>query len=147
MTAGNTLPTSQPGQRALRLVAPKGGTVPAAPPASSAAPSPVLLRLQRDLEAARAEARSLHELLEELPAILERKFQLRLAALQAEQRRLEEGNALLQYHLLAGYRSHDQPLLKPSALPTGGEDGGLTPPEPPITQGLGLRRALRHLHR
>lgn len=138
MTAGNTLPTSQPGQRALRLVAsPQEGTLHPSPSAPSASPSPVLLRLQRDLEAARAEARSLHELLEELPSILERKFQLRLAALLSEQRQLEQDNALLQQHLLGAYLSHDRPLLEPSDEPR----------EAPITKGLGLRRALRHLHR
>ena len=45
---------TQPGQRALRLVAPADQT--------STAPSPTLRRLQRELEAAQAEALSLHDL-------------------------------------------------------------------------------------
>lgn len=137
MSSGNSLPRStdqplspqaQPGQRSLRLVA------------GSATPSPSLRRLQRDLEAARAEALSLHELLEQLPAILERKFQLRLAALVAEQRQLELDNALLQHHLLALHGGTEGPRAEPPALPPS------QPAEQPLTQGLGLRRALRHLH-
>jgi hypothetical protein len=138
MTAGNRLsqtqsPQSQPGQRALRLVA--AATQAHPEPSAKTSPSPTLQRLQRDLEAARAEALSLHELLEQLPRILERKFQLRLGALLAEQRQLQLDNALLQHHLLALHGGAERPQLEP-ALPA----------ERPITQGLGLRRALRHLH-
>lgn len=138
MTAGNRLsqtqsPQSQPGQRALRLVA--AATQAHPEPSAKTSPSPTLRRLQRDLEAARAEALSLHELLEQLPTILERKFQLRLGGLLAEQRQLQLDNALLQHHLLALHGGAERPQLEP-ALPA----------ERPITQGLGLRRALRHLH-
>jgi len=142
MTAGNRLsqtqsPQSQPGQRALRLVAAAAETTPTAATKATPtpSPSPTLQRLQRDLEAARSEALSLHELLEQLPRILERKFQLRLGALLAEQRQLQLDNALLQHHLLALHGGAERPQLEP-ALPA----------ERPITQGLGLRRALRHLH-
>jgi hypothetical protein len=135
MTAGNRLsqtqsPQSQPGQRALRLVA--AATQAHPEPSAKTSPSPTLRRLQRDLEAARAEALSLHELLEQLPTILERKFQLRLGALLAEQRQLQLDNALLQHHLLALHGGAERPRLEPA--------------ERPITQGLGLRRALRHVH-
>ncbi|MEB3257106.1 MAG: hypothetical protein VKN83_02185 [Cyanobacteriota bacterium] len=136
MSAGNRLPPktwsaqSQPGQRALRLVD---------------GPSPTLQRLQRDLEAARAEAHSLHELLEQLPAILERKFQLRLAALLAEQRQLQHDNALLQHHLLALHGGAQPPRLEPAA-PALPPAPAAPAPERPLTQGLGLRRALRHVH-
>jgi len=136
MTAGNRLSQTQspqPGQRALRLVA--AATQAHPEPSAKASPSPTLQRLQRDLEAARSEALSLHELLEQLPTILERKFQLRLGALLAEQRQLQLDNALLQHHLLALHGGAERPQLEP-ALPA----------ERPITQGLGLRRALRHLH-
>jgi len=136
MTAGNRLSQTQspqPGQRALRLVA--AATQAHPEPSAKASPSPTLQRLQRDLEAARSEALSLHELLEQLPTILERKFQLRIGALLAEQRQLQLDNALLQHHLLALHGGAERPRLEP-ALPA----------ERPITQGLGLRRALRHLH-
>jgi hypothetical protein len=136
MTAGNRLSQTQspqPGQRALRLVA--AATQAHPEPSAKASPSPTLQRLQRDLEAARSEALSLHELLEQLPTILERKFQLRIGALLAEQRQLQLDNALLQHHLLALHGGAERPQLEP-ALPA----------ERPITQGLGLRRALRHLH-
>jgi hypothetical protein len=141
MTAGNRLsqtqsPQSQPGQRALRLVA--AATQAHPEPSAKTSPSPTLRRLQRDLEAARAEALSLHELLEQLPTILERKFQLRLGALLAEQRQLQLDNALLQHHLLALHGGAERPRLEPAAT--------ALPAERPITQGLGLRRALRHVH-
>jgi hypothetical protein len=142
MSAGNRLPQSpaspqsQPGQRALQLVAA------AAEPALKTTPSPALRRLQRDLEAARAEALSLHDLLEQLPTILERKFQLRLNALLAEQHQLQHDNALLQHHLFALHGRPEPPQLEPSALPPASTPTA----ERPITQGLGLRRALRHLH-
>jgi len=141
MTAGKRLsqtqsPQSQPGQRALRLVA--AATQAHPEPSAKTSPSPTLRRLQRDLEAARAEALSLHELLEQLPTILERKFQLRLGALLAEQRQLQLDNDLLQHHLLALHGGAEPPRLEPAAP--------ALPAERPITQGLGLRRALRHLH-
>lgn len=167
MTPEHTHPRSQPGQRALRLIVPEQlpqhvpqqKAAPGAAPAPSA--SPALRRLQRELEAARAEAQSLHELLEELPAILERKFRLRLGALVAEQRQLEHDNAVLHHHLLA--LGSGDPCLAPPflALPPGADRTQelMVAPEPlaapaqevrldsSLTQGLGLRRALRHLHR
>jgi hypothetical protein len=151
MTLGHTL-ASQPGQRTLRLVSPPQEEKLQAPLSPSPA-SPALRRLQRDLEAAKAEARSLHELLEELPAILERKFHLRLNGILAEQRQLQQDNALLQHHLLALHRGGQAGLAQPPALPAAAESPGLKGAETadsqdsPITQGLGLRRALRHLHR
>lgn len=150
MTAEHTHPRNQPGQRALRLVLPQQEAERGAAPFSAA--SPALRRLQRELEAARAEALSLHELLEELPAILERKFELRLSALVAEQRQLEHDNAVMHHHLLA-LGSGEPSLTPPLALPPAAESPLELPAEPQapvdssITQGLGLRRALRHLHR
>jgi hypothetical protein len=154
MTLGHTLANQQPGQRALRLVSPpqEENLQPTSPVTPSTA-SPALRRLQRDLEAAKAEARSLHELLEELPAILEHKFHLRLRGVLAEQRQLEHHNALLQHHLLALRSDGQAGMVQPPALPAAAESPGLRAAEAadsedsPITQGLGLRRALRHLHR
>ncbi|MEB3318849.1 MAG: hypothetical protein VKO39_12015 [Cyanobacteriota bacterium] len=126
------------------------------PPLAASSPSPSLRRLQRELAAAHAEARSLRELLEELPAILERKFQQRLQALLVEQRQLEQENALLQGHLLALVNGGEPALAHPPLLE--GSPHAACPSETPcaedapqgdspITQGLGLRRALRRLHR
>ncbi|MFN5466354.1 MAG: hypothetical protein ACK40D_13390 [Cyanobacteriota bacterium] len=148
MTAGHTVPTGQSGQRTLRLVALHQETPSPSTSLQEVSASPTLLRLQRDLEAARAEAHNLHELLEELPAILERKFQLRLRMLLSEQRQLEEDNALLQNHLLGLLKDSSGNPYSPNFLP----DGSATaPPKPeqddiPITHGLGLRRALRLRH-
>jgi len=160
MATGQSLPTdAQPqGPRPLRLVSSgeEAALTSSAPPLPPPPPSPALRRLQRELAAAHAEARSLRELLEELPAILERKFQQRLQALLSEQRQLEQENALLQRHLLAPL-SRSEPALAPATLPAPPPEPSLTRVTPlpaaatggdsPITRGLGLRRALRRLHR
>lgn len=165
MAAGTSLSndTPHPSSRPLRLVSigadagvPDGSAV----ALSSPSPSPALRRLQRELAAAHAEARSLRELLEELPAILERKFQQRLQALLSEQRQLERENALLQQHLRARLSgSEPGPTLGAlpavATVPDTSSAASPTPLEPvtepredsPLTQGLGLRRALRRLHR
>ncbi|MEY4353186.1 MAG: hypothetical protein RLZZ609_1427 [Cyanobacteriota bacterium] len=148
MTAGHTVPTGQSGQRNLRLVALHQETPPPSTSLQHASVSPTLLRLQRDLEAARAEAHNLHELLEELPAILERKFQLRLRTLLSEQRKLEDDNALLQHHLL-GLLKHGAGSPYLPNLPPDGSAAATPKPDQddiPITHGLGLRRALRLRH-
>ena len=148
-----------PGSRPLRLVA--SSAAPGLPEPSSSlpqpAPSPALRRLQRELAASLAEARSLRELLDELPAILERKFQQRLFALLSEQRQLEQDNAWLQEQLVSVLYGGSQAALAPSTLPVAVADGIGPPANPllgpapqndsPITHGLGLRRALRRLHR
>lgn len=158
MTNGQALTDDTRGSspRSLRLVSNGEQTLLANPSAAASPPpsSPALRRLQRELEAAHAEARSLRELLEELPAILERKFRQRLQALLSEQRQLERENTLLQHHLLALVSGAEPDLARATALPA-------APPRPPapplaepvtandspITRGLGLRRALRSLHR
>jgi hypothetical protein len=158
MATGQSLTNARPdnsppsNQRPLRLVSfgEEGSPPSASTPLAAPSPSPALRRLQRDLAAAHAEARSLRELLEELPAILERKFQQRLQALLQEQRQLERDNALLQHHLLA-LASGGDPVPAPS-LPAAVEEvmsatESSAPTEAPITMGLGLRRALRSLHR
>jgi hypothetical protein len=152
--------TRAPRSRTLRLVSNaeetdlSNGTTAATP----LSPSPALRRLQRELEAAHAEARSLRDILDELPAILERKFRQRLEALLSQQRQLEQDNALLQQHLLALVSGTEPAFvratlpaapLRPSASPS---TDALADPAPgtddaPITEGLGLRRALRRLHR
>lgn len=148
MTAEHSIPTSQSGQRTLRLVALHQETPPPSTSLQDAPASPTLQRLQRDLEAARAEAHNLHELLEELPAILERKFQLRLRTLLSEQRQLEEDNALLQHHLLGLLTNSAGSPFSPNLLPEGSSADTPKPDQDdiPITHGLGLRRALRLRH-
>jgi len=154
MTLGHTLANQQPGQRALRLVSPPQEEKLQPPSSLSPSPaSPALRRLQRDLEAAKAEAHSLHELLEELPAIFERKFHQRLSGILEDQRQLEQDNALLQHHLLALHSGSQAGLAHTPALPAAADLPVLRAAEAadsqdsPITKGLGLRRALRHLHR
>jgi len=160
MPTGQFLPNdvAPSSARPLRLVAvaEEAALPSSSPPLAQAAPSPALRRLQRELAAAHAEARSLRELLEELPSILERKFQQRLQALLLEQRQLEQENALLQGHLLALVNGGESAPVH-SPLPAASLEAAPTPVAPcskdaphddsPITQGLGLRRALRRLHR
>jgi methylphosphotriester-DNA--protein-cysteine methyltransferase len=105
MNHGNARPNNpeQSVARSLRLISTseEQNLSSASGSQTSPSPSPALRQLQRELGAALAEARSLRELLEELPAILERKFQQRLQALLSEQRQLERENAHLQQHLLS----------------------------------------------
>jgi hypothetical protein len=151
--------TRAPSPRPLRLVANGEEALLSnlSTASSPSTPSPALRRLQRELEAAHAEARSLRELLEELPAILERKFRQRLQLLLSEQRQLEQDNALLRQHLL-GLFSGTEPVLARASLPEAASrpvagpsaealPDAATADDSPITEGLGLRRALRRLHR
>ena len=59
------------------------------------------LELERELEAARAEVQALHEMLEDLPEIFERKFRQRVHGLVDEQQRLLADNQLLRDRLYA----------------------------------------------
>jgi hypothetical protein len=155
MTEDNAFSRRQgkPADRPLRLISSgEGHPLPASPPSQLQPPSPALRRLQQDLEAARAEARSLRDILEELPAILERKFQQRLRTLLGEHQQLEQDNALLRQHLLAvqgaqGTHGDRLPVLAPAPTPSRPEPEQDEWADGPITAGLGLRRALRCLHR
>jgi hypothetical protein len=71
MNTEPVLPGNQqpPGPRTLRLVSPSEETSNAAASLAPSPPSPALRRLQRELTVSLAEARSLRELLEELPSI------------------------------------------------------------------------------
>lgn len=145
---------NMPADRPLRLISSSQG--PAALPTASSAPpptsSPALRRLQQNLEAARAEAHSLRDILEELPAILERKFQQRLQNLLAELQLMEQENAFLRQQLAAvlggAGDGMDSSAVSPATLPSLPSAAETAEIEgAPITAGLGLRRALRHLHR
>jgi hypothetical protein len=71
--------------------------------------------------------------------------------LLVEQRQLEQENSYLHHHLWVVLGGHGEGIDPPAALPS-----APCPPQPepelddtedaPITAGLGLRRALRHLH-
>ena len=93
---------------------PAVGQAPPPPPPPADSPSParrgegLLLasarerrQLQLELEAARAEIDALHEMLEDLPEIFERKFRQRVQGLVEEQRRLLADNQLLRDRLYA----------------------------------------------
>lgn len=72
---------------------------PAPPTAALAVRSTRELELERELEAARAEVQALHEMLEDLPEIFERKFRQRVQGLVGEQQRLLADNQLLRDRL------------------------------------------------
>ncbi|MFM7266666.1 MAG: hypothetical protein ACKOZW_13960 [Cyanobium sp.] len=63
--------------------------------------SPRELELERELEAARAEVQALHEMLEDLPEIFERKFRQRVQSLVGDQQRLLADNQMLRDRLYA----------------------------------------------
>lgn len=74
------------------------------PPAAIELAHPLAVRdrsLELELEAARAEVAALHEMLEDLPEIFERKFRQRVQGLVEEQQRLLHDNQLLRERLYA----------------------------------------------
>lgn len=103
----------------LRLVSPKDELRESAP-ASQPLQSLGLTRpsltsdLDSELQAAREELHALHELLEELPAIFESKFQHRLKAALQDQRRLLGENQELHRSLAALPPGSTIPVAKPS---------------------------------
>ncbi len=72
-------------------------------------------QLQLELEAARDEIAALHEMLEDLPEIFERKFRQRVQGLVEEQRRLLADNQMLRERLYA--LTPASPVSPPLALP------------------------------
>jgi hypothetical protein len=86
--------------------------------------------LELELEAARAEIDALHEMLEDLPEIFERKFRQRVQGLVEDQQRLLSDNQLLRDRLYA---------LTP-ATPTA---PALLAAAPPPSRAPGLRQSLR----
>lgn len=111
---------AQPGSAsppAAKPVMPAPGLWP--PPPSAAAPAPAALpvppapaaesalvladrqRMEMELEAAHAEVAALHEMLQDLPEIFERKFRQRVQGLVEEQQRLMNDNQLLRDRLYA----------------------------------------------
>ncbi len=93
-------------------------------------------QLERELAAAQEELRALHEMLEDLPEIFERKFQQRLATVMEHQKHLLADNQALRERLYslnpaeADPAASNRPLLLPTVAPSSG-------------WGQALRRALR----
>jgi hypothetical protein len=87
------------------------------------------LYLHSELEAARNELNALQDMLEELPAILERKFQQRLRGMLEQQRVLIARNQSLRERLLAL-----APTPEPISLPESVASAGLA---------VGFRRSLQ----
>jgi len=102
-----------------------------------------LERLEQELAAARDEATALHEMLEDLPEIFERKFRQRLQGVMEQQRLLLADNRMLRDQLYAlqpapsELETRPSRLLPPAATPPAG-----TAPRPEQ-----LRRLLRGVRR
>lgn len=93
------------------------------------------LELERELEAARAEVQALHEMLEDLPEIFERKFRQRVQGLVGEQQRLLADNQVLRDRLYA--------LTPATATVRRGSIAALPGRGPIEPERRGLRHALR----
>jgi len=81
-------------------------------------------RLELELAAARDEATALHEMLEDLPEIFERKFRQRLQSILEQQQRLLADNQSLREQLYSlapaapGVETRPSRLLLPSSQPS-----------------------------
>ena len=97
------VPAPEPPAHPSVLPTPQVQAAPSAPAQSSALAVRSIreLELERELEAARAEVQALHEMLEDLPEIFERKFRQRVHGLVDEQQRLLADNQLLRDRLYA----------------------------------------------
>ncbi len=122
-------------ERPAPVPAPAGslGPAPPPPPPPEAASYQEQARLRLELEAARDEIAALHEMLEDLPQIFERKFRQRVQGLVEEQSRLLEDNQLLRDRLYALTPVTPTALLPPSA----------SVPSRPFSSRPGLRQAVR----
>ncbi|MFM7733663.1 MAG: hypothetical protein ACKO6F_09465 [Cyanobium sp.] len=115
--------------------------VPAAPPAESALVLADRQRMEMELESSRAEVAALHEMLEDLPEIFERKFRQRVQGLVEEQKRLMNDNQLLRDRLYVL-----TPATPTAALSLRG-DSEIRLPGLPIALPGSLRNALDGLRR
>jgi hypothetical protein len=112
--------------------------IPVASRSVGAPPAVVTSDLDSELQAAREELHALHELLEQLPAIFERKFQQRLQMALRDQRQLLAENQDLR-HQLAG-------VLPPGSLPIGQPSPRLLLP-PALERASSLGQTLRQVLR
>jgi hypothetical protein len=127
-----------PADRAVPPPAGSLGPAPPPPPPPEAASHREQARLRLELEAARDEVAALHEMLEDLPEIFERKFRQRVQGLVEEQRRLLSDNQLLRDRLYALTPVTPTALLAPSA-----SEPSRPLPSRPLPSRLGLRQAMR----
>ena len=130
-------------QPQLRLISQRGEQAEASPQAAPlrslglTRPS-ITSDLDSELQAAREELHALHELLEELPSIFERKFQHRLQSALQDQKRLLSANQELHQQLARALPHGSIPVSKPTSrlmLPPALERAG--------TLGQTLRQVLR----
>ena len=133
---------------AVEPVPPTSAMPPAAPAVATATPTSLAItttgpdaqQLEMELAAARDELKALHEMLEDLPEIFERKFQQRLATVMEHQKHLLADNQALRDRLYS---------LNPAAAdgppPGSGRPQPLLLPTVARKQGWGqaLKRALR----
>lgn len=128
---------------------------PPPPRRSSAKPSHLeqakmerIKRLEQELAAARDEASALHEMLEDLPEIFERKFRQRLHGILEQQQLLLADNRMLREQLFALQPAPDEPesrstrLLPPAADHVPDPSGSSQPLERVLA---GMRRLGRRL--
>jgi hypothetical protein len=125
--------TSGPADRAVPPPAGSLGPAPPPPPPPEPASHREQARLRLELEAAHDEIAALHEMLEDLPEIFERKFRQRVQGLVEEQRRLLADNQLLRDRLYALTPVTPTALLAPSA----------SVPSRPLPSRPSLRQAVR----
>lgn len=116
---------------------------------SAADPSAARIqRLEQELAAARDEATALHEMLEDLPDIFERKFRQRLHGILEQQQLLLADNRMLREQLFALQPAPAEPevrnsrLLPPAPEAERSPDAGLEPLRRVL---LGMRRLGRRL--
>jgi hypothetical protein len=131
---------SLPNRTRLRVLHGPVGGEPGAPDAEA------LRRLELELSAARDEVQALHQMLEDLPEIFERKFRQRLQTVLDHQQHLLADNQALRERLyaLAGAAGSStagggKPALPPALSP------GMEAPAPLPARTLRIRRAIRRV--
>ena len=110
-------------------------TAQAAGAAQAQAEALAMQRLELELAAARAEAAALHEMLEDLPEIFERKFRQRLQSTLEQQQRLLADNQALREQVYTLTPAAPAVETRPSRL--------LLPASQPNSLGEALRKVLR----
>jgi len=154
-------PSPEPLSRAAHGSAP--GSVPASAPSGATSlaittTGPDPQQLEMELAAARDELKALHEMLEDLPEIFERKFQQRLATVMEHQKHLLADNHALRERLYSlnpaaaeaasSSEVRSQPMLVPTVAPKQGWGDALKRalriggPDDPNGKGAAPRRSV-----